>query len=527
MACLPDELPVTEDSLLLSEQGASPGHRRLALVAAGALTIAFLTVLSIGDRNLPHVAAYVPMLDALTFLGGLVTATLLYSQYYFGRQRSALALGMGYLFAALITVPDVLTFPGNFSPGGLLGANVDTALWLYFFCRLGLFIAVIAYALLKGVRNSVEASRTSVEVTIASSVAIVTLLVLLMTLLAIRTDFLPRVMLDSIQRGSLWNQVLAPALILASITAIALLWRHRSSLLATWLLVAQAAWLMESLLLSLCHSRFSLFWYVGIFGPLASSLVLLVLLYETSLLYARLALAAEQRNKEDERQRLTLQVVAASVAHELQQPLATILLNGEVARALLAQIPPNLAGARTALDDIESDGFRASNIISSIRATGSSSVPPVVVLNVAQLVHEALALVRFDLRAHDVSVHLNAAPDLPAVTGNKAQLIQVLVNLITNALEAMREVTDRPRTLSIHSSVWAPEMVSVAIADSGPGIAAEHAGRVFDPFFTTKSRGAGLGLAICHQIVEAHGGRISASRGSQHGSIFQILLPTG
>jgi signal transduction histidine kinase len=518
---------VVHETLLLSEQSVSSTHRRLALAATVALTGAFLGVLSLGDQPLPHAAAYIPIVDALMFLSDLVTATLLYSQYYVGRQRSALALAMGYLFASLIIVPDVLTFPGNFSPGGLLGANVDTAFWLYYFCRLGLFIAVIAYSLLKGARTPVASARTSVAATIASSIAAVVLLALLLTFVAIHTEYLPRVMLDSVQRGPIWNRVLAPALILVSVTAIVLLWRHRSSLLVTWLLVAQAAWLMEILLRSLNHSRFSLFWYGGIFGQIASCLVLLVLLYETSMLYARLALAAEQRNKEDERQRLTLQVVAASVAHELQQPLATILLNGEVARALLAQTPPNLTGVRAALDEIESDGFRASDIIKSIRGTGSGSAPPVVALSVAQLVDEALALVRFDLRAHDVSVQLQEAPDLPAVTGNKGQLIQLLVNLITNALEAMREVTDRPRTLSIQSCVWAPKMVSVAVADSGPGIPADHAARIFDPFFTTKSSGTGLGLAICHQIVESHGGRISASRGKQHGSIFQILLPTG
>src|SRR5215472_6467284 len=216
------------ETLLLSEQSASSTHRRLALVAAVALVIAFLGVLSLGDRQLPHLTAYVPIVDALMFLSDLVTATLLYSQYYVGRQRSALALAMGYLFASLIIVPDVLTFPGNFSPGGLLGANVDTAFWLYYFCRLGLFIAVIAYSLLKGTRKSLTAARIPIAVTIASGIAAVVLLVLLMTLLAIHSEYLPRVMLDSLRRGLIWNRVLAPALILVSVTAVALLWRHRS-----------------------------------------------------------------------------------------------------------------------------------------------------------------------------------------------------------------------------------------------------------------------------------------------------------
>jgi len=519
---------VREQSLLLSEHKASSGQRRLALGVAAVLAVAFLSILFIGDRELPHFAAYVPIVDSIMFLSDLVTATLLYSQYSVDRQRSALTLGMGYQFAALIIVPHALTFPGNFSPAGLLGADVDTAFWLYYFCRLGLFVAVIAYSLLKEVPSPTGTILTSVKATITSSIVAVTVLVLLLALLSIHAGFLPRVMLGSVHAsGPLWNRVLAPVLILVSVTAIALLWRDRSSLLTMWLLVAQLAWLMETLLLSLSQSRFSVFWYGGIFGEIASCLVLAVLLYETSILYGRLALAAEQRNKEGERQRLALQVVAASLAHEVQQPLATLLLNGDVARTHLAQTPPNIPGVRAALDDIESDGFRASNIINSMRATVTGSAQPVAPLSVGHLVHQALALVRFDLRAHDVSVELEAAPDLPPVSGNKGQLVQVLVSLITNALEAMQEVTDRPRRLNIRSSLCAPKMVSVAIADSGPGIAVEHTGRIFAPFFTTKSRGIGLGLAICQQIIEAHGGRISASAGTEHGAVFEILLPTG
>jgi signal transduction histidine kinase len=519
---------VHERSLLLSEQSGSSGQRRLALLVAAALAIAFFAIVSIGDRLLPQAPAYVPIVDALMFLSDLFTAALIYSQYYVGRERSLLALGMGYLFASLIIVPHVVTFPGNFTPTGLLGASVDTAFWLYYFCRIGLFIGVIAYSLLKNVQGgSVGSGLTSVKLTITSSIVAVTVLVLLVTWTAIHGVPLPHVMVDSVSSsGMLWNHVLGPALIMLNMTAIALLWRNRSSALTMWLLVAQWAWLMETLLLTLSKSRFTVFWYGGIFGQIASCLVLFVLLYETSTLYARLALAAEQRNKEGERQRLTLQVVAASLAHELQQPLATMLLNGEVARAHLTQTPPNLPGVRAAIDDMESDSFRASSIISSIRATVAGSAPTMGQLRIGQLVHEALTLVRFDLRAHDVSVELHDTPDLPAVTGNKGQLMQVLVNLITNALEAMVEVTDRPRQLSIRSSMSAPKVVSVAVTDSGPGIPAEHVARIFDPFFTTKARGSGLGLAICHQIVEAHGGRISASRGTEHGSIFEILLPS-
>jgi signal transduction histidine kinase len=518
---------VREENLLLSEQTGSPRHRRLALVVAAAMTLAFLSVLSVGDQKLPQVAAYVPIVDSLMFLCDLITATLLYSQYYVGRQRSSLVLAMGYLFASLIIVPHVLTFPGNFTPTGLFGANIDTAFWLYYFCRLGLFVAVIAYSLLRKVQSSAGDALNSVEVIIASSLVAVVALVLLLTWLAIHAGYLPSVMADPVHsRGSLWSHVLAPGLIVISITAIALLWRHRSSVLTMWLLVAQWAWLMETLLLALSGSRFSVFWYGGIFGQIASCLVLVALVYETSTLYARLALAAEQRTREGERQRLTLQVVAGSLAHEIQQPLAAILRNSEAVQLLLTQSASNLPDVRDAIDDVTSEAHRASDIISSINVTLKGAPSPRAPVSVGKVVGEALQYLGGELRTNNVAVQLDVPADLPVVLGNTSQLMQVLVNLITNAIEAMASVTDRQRLLTIRAASEPLSKVSVTVADSGTGLDARHAAHIFDPFFTTKSRGTGLGLAICRQIIEAHGGRISTAPASGHGLVFEVELPT-
>jgi signal transduction histidine kinase len=520
------ESPAREESLLLSEQSGSR-HRRLALGVAAALTIAFLIILSVGNRQLPHAAAYVPIIDAIMFLSDLITATLLYSQYYVSRQRRSLVLGMGYLFAALVIVPHALTFPGNFSPTGLLGANVDTSFWLYYSCRLGLFTSVVAYSLLKEGQSPIGNALTSAQVTITSSIVAVAALVLLVTLAATHRGFLPNVMLDSVQdSGSLWEHVLAPALIVVSVTGIALLWRQRSSVLTLWLLVAQWAWLIETVLLSMSHIRFSVFWYGGIFGQIASCLVLLVLLYETTMLYARVALSAEARSREGDRQRLALQVVTGSVAHELQQPLAAIIHNSEAVQLFLAQNPPNFTDARAAIEDAASDARRASDIISSINVTLKGVPSPVAPVSIGNVVTDAVKFLRGELRMNNVTVQLEAPSDLPLVLGNRSQLMQVLLNLITNAIEAMADVTDRPRLLSIHASRGLPSRVSVTVADSGTGIDSKNAAHMFDPFFTTKSRGTGLGLAICRRIIEAHGGHISTSPGTDRGLTFEILLPT-
>jgi signal transduction histidine kinase len=524
---LPRELPVREESLLLSEQSGSSGNRRLALVVAAVLTIAFLIILSIGNRRLPYSAAYAPIVDSIMFLNDLITATLLYSQYHVGRQRNSLALAMGYLFSALFMIPHILTFPGNFSSTGLLGANVDTAFWLYYFSRLGFFIAVINYSLLKEAQNSAGTTVTSTGLTITSSVVAVAVLVLLATLLAVHPGFLPRIMQNSVQTtGSLWNHTLAPALIFVSVTAIVLLWRHRSSVLTMWLLVAMWAWLIEILLLSLSRSRFSLFWYGGIFGAIASCLVLLVLIYETTMLYARAALSAEARSKEGDRQRLALQVVTGSVTHELKQPLTAIIANSEAAGLLLAANPPKLPDARLAIDDVASEAHRASDIINSINVTLKGAASPPAPVSIGKIVSDALNFLRGELRTNNVAVQLELPSGLPMVRGNKSQLMQVLVNLITNAIEAMANVTDRARLLTVRASLGLSSKVSITVTDSGTGVDAEQVAHIFDPFFTTKSHGRGLGLAICRRIIEAHSGSISLSHATDHGVVFEILLPT-
>jgi signal transduction histidine kinase len=140
-------------------------------------------------------------------------------------------------------------------------------------------------------------------------------------------------------------------------------------------------------------------------------------------------------------------------------------------------------------------------------------------------VQETLGFLRIELQSHNVSAQLDVLPDLPAIKGNKAQLQELLVNLITNAVDAMSDVTDRPRVLRIRTSKSNPSGVSVRVEDTGRGVPAEQAARIFDPFFTTKTNGTGLGLAICRSIVEAHGGLISTAHGERHGSIFQIHLP--
>jgi signal transduction histidine kinase len=495
----------------------------VAAAVGAALLLAFLAVLPFKNVQLPYSQAFIPIIDSTLFLIDLITAALFYAQYVVGRRTGLLILAMGYLFTALIVVPHLLMFPGAFTASGLLGANVQSAAWLYCFRYLGFPVAVITYTVYSDSRAAVGANAVS---TLRASIVAVLVLVIGLTWLAAEAP-MPHLMLDAARGGPIWSFVVSPALVVVYLTAIAVLWRRRSSVLDLWLLLALWGWFIEVLLLSLGTTRYSAFWYASVFGVVASCLVLIVLLYETTVLYARFALIAAERDRERDRQRLTLQVLAGSIAHELQQPLTAIVTNGEAGRRLLTQTPPDLRQTCAALDDITADARRASDTIKSVRASLTGAPQPKALINVSELLQETLTFMRSELRARDVVVQLEVAADVPPIEGNKAQLLQVLVNLVTNAIEAMLDVVDRSPTLKLRCSARLPDQVSVSIEDSGAGIPVEHLGRVFDPFFTTKTHGTGLGLALCKSIIEDHGGTISAAPGKQHGSIFQIVLPAG
>jgi PAS domain S-box-containing protein len=225
------------------------------------------------------------------------------------------------------------------------------------------------------------------------------------------------------------------------------------------------------------------------------------------------------------RQRLAMGEMAASIAHEIAQPLAAIALNGSVGLRWLAAAPPDLDEARAALKRIVDDGRRATEVIDSIRSMfnreGQTRAPQ----DINQLISEVLALVRSDVENQRVSVRTELGDGLPHVPANLVQLRQVMVNLIMNAVDAMSPVTNRPRVLRLKTDVHESSRLLITVQDSGTGILPQDVDRIFDPFFTTKSHGMGMGLSICRSIVENHGGRLSVFPGKPDGSIFHVVLP--
>ena len=221
----------------------------------------------------------------------------------------------------------------------------------------------------------------------------------------------------------------------------------------------------------------------------------------------------------------TLGELTASIAHEVNQPLAAVVANADACLRWLDRGTPDLAAARRSVEWVINDAHRASEVVRRVRALANKTEIEKAPLDLNEVVREVIALVERELKSHRVSLRTELAPDLPMIRGDRVQLQQVIINLVMNGIEAMHQVTGRSRELMIRSRVDETHNVLLSVTDRGVGISAEDAGRLFNAFFTTKSGGLGMGLSICRSIVEAHGGRLTASGNEGSGATFQFILP--
>jgi C4-dicarboxylate-specific signal transduction histidine kinase len=223
----------------------------------------------------------------------------------------------------------------------------------------------------------------------------------------------------------------------------------------------------------------------------------------------------------------TMGELSASIAHEVMQPIAATVTNAQAALRFLNAQPPNLEEAREALDATVKAGDRSTDVIGRIRALVKKAPPRKDALEINGAILEVIDLTRGEILKNGVSVQTQLAEGLPLIQGDRVQLQQVILNLIINAVEAMSEVSKGARELLISTGKDASGGVLVTVRDSGPGLNPESFARLFDAFYTTKSGGTGMGLSICRSIVEAHGGRIWASRTAAPGTAVQFILPVG
>ncbi len=233
----------------------------------------------------------------------------------------------------------------------------------------------------------------------------------------------------------------------------------------------------------------------------------------------------------------TLGELTASIAHEVNQPLAAIVTNGEACLRWMGREPPQLDEARSAVESMISDGMRASEVVWGLRSLSKKTDPQHVRLNINDVIEQVILLIRRELSVNRVALRLELAGALPPVLGDRIQLQQVVMNLAVNGIQAMAAVDGRPRELLIRSlrqqddrrgaspTGGADDRVGVEVQDTGPGILAENMGQLFNAFFTTRPYGMGMGLSISRSIIEAHGGRIFADPYAGAGATFRFTLP--
>jgi len=499
-------------------------HRWSTVAVSAILVVGFGFIAPFANRPLPELNALFPSLDAIVCVTDLITSVLLFAQLSIFYSVSLLVLASGYLFTALIVIPHALTFSGAFSPTGLLGAGVQTGSWLFIFWHAGFAAALLAYAALRDERPP---NAISEAWGIFASVASMCTLVFGLTWVATGgVELLPPLIVDKSHLGPFVRYPIGFTIVVSA-AAFAVLWVRRRSVLDQWLMVVTLASILELVFSGLLPSvRFSLGFYAGrVFSLITSSIVLIVLLAETTRLYVRFARTNAMLQREQDNKLMNLEALASSIAHEMRQPLGAMMLNSEAALQLIKREPPDLAGASSALRGAISDGKRTGEVLQSIRALFGKDTGERELIDVNETARAALRALREELDYHGVTTRMELAPQSLLVAGHGDQLKEVFINLYQNAMEAMDGIEGNPRILTVRTGIIDGKAIIAEVEDSGPGIDPERVEKVFDPFVTTKSGGMGLGLAICRMIADRHGGSLSVSAAHSRGAVFRIELP--
>jgi signal transduction histidine kinase len=340
-------------------------------------------------------------------------------------------------------------------------------------------------------------------------------------------DKLPRIFLDRTTFAPLVPYVVLFNALVCGM-ALFLLWVRQRSVLGQWLTIVIFATLLEQAMQLFAAGRFDVGWYsVRILSFVASTVVLLVLLAETTNLYAKLVLTLHALKRERADRLVSVEAATAAMAHELRQPLTAIATKGTAGLNWLKRTPPELNRVSECLGSIVDTTHRANEIIGAVRGLFKDTPAQRAMIQINDICSEVLNLVQDDLRVGAITATTEYQENIPQIHADHTQIQQVILNLVKNAIEAMRSGSSGNRRLRLVTGFDGKSSVSVYIQDSGGGIAPQYRDRIFDPFFTTKPRGMGmgLGLSICRAIAEEHGGELRLSKTDSHGTSFELIFP--
>jgi signal transduction histidine kinase/CheY-like chemotaxis protein len=563
---------------LLSTWPVGPRGRRGALAAIGVSVLLFALAAPFAEQPLPQVWAFIPIYESALVLNDLTTAVLLVGLFRIARSRAVLLLAAGYLFTALMTIAHGLSFPGLFSPAGLLSAGPQSTAWLYMFWHGGFPLFVIGYALLAGTPRDLVPNGSSDKRAVAGLGAGVGAVVACFAWLVVSAhNTLPPIMVGNHYTPAMTGVV--STVWLASLVALGLLWRRRSrTVLDLSLMVVMCAWLLDIALSAVFNAgRFDLGFYAGrIYGLLAASVVLGALLLENGRLYAQLAQAhALEQQRAGDLERLSERLESlnaqlgdsnqqlqeqsrfkseflANMSHELRTPLNAVIGFSEMLR-------DGLAGDSEKQRSFASHIFRSGHHLlalindildlSKIEAGKAEiSVEPV---HLESALADAVALILQQAQTKRIQVvvdHLGA-PDV--IHADRRRFQQILLNLLANATKftpeggvvrlSVRDVDKAHATGALPGFGEGMRMplragrferfAEISISDTGIGIAIEDLRRLFVPFtqvrnaLTRSREGTGLGLVMVHRLAELHGGTVAVTSAPGRGSCFTVWLP--
>jgi signal transduction histidine kinase len=525
-----------ERGVFLSTLPASRRQRRLALAVVLASAAIFLALAPFARRPLGQVWAFIPIYESALVINDLVTAVLLFGQFSILRSRALQVLASAYLFTAFMTVAHALSFPGLFSPTGLLGAGAQSTAWLYMFWHVGFPLLVIAYTRLEISRGAASGGPGRASFAILGSAAVSFVVAGGFTLLAtLGQGLLPAIMEDNHYTPALRTVI---ALVWGlSLAALGVLWRRRPhSVLDLWLMVVLCAWLFDiGLAVVLNAGRFDLGFYAGrIYGLLAASFVLVVLLLENGVLYARLVETHDGERRERQRAQQAEEAAMTAnrakseflsrMSHELRTPL-----NGILGFAQLLELDAETPDQRDGVEHILKGGRHLLGLINEILdlariEAGKCSISLEPVEN-GEVINSALDLVRPLAAARGIGLSTGAVW-AGHVMADRQRLQQVLLNLLSNAVKYNR----REGAVTVTCEPGPSGRCRLAVTDTGLGITAERMQRLFTPFDRLdvpegSVEGTGLGLALSKRLVELMAGTLRVESTPGVGSTFSLDIP--
>ena len=523
-----------ERRIFLSLELAGRRETRFALAVVLVSVVIFLAAAPFAKTPLAQVPAFIPIYESALVVCDLITAVLLFGQFSFLRSRALFVIASGYLFTASITVLHAVTFPGLFSPTGLLGARPQSTAWMYVFWHGGFPLVVIAYALLKD--QGPEAIGTSGQprghagVAILSSVAAVLAIVCGLTLFATAGhEFLPAIMQGN--RITPPGQIILSSGWVLSLLALAVLWwRRPHTVLDLWLMVVMWAWLFDIALAAIINSgRYDLGFYAGrIYGLLAASFLLVVLLIETGKHYARTVhmIELESAKSVAEKANLAKSEFLSRMSHELRTPLSAIL---GFAQLMESGSPPPTASQKRSIDQILKAGWYLLELINEILDLALIESGKLLLslepISLTEVVRECQTMIEPQAQKRDIRMTFPQFKLPYFVMADRTRVKQVLINLLSNAVKYNKV----GGTVVVDCIASTPGRIRICVKDSGEGLTAEKMTQLFQPFNRLGKEagleeGIGIDLIVSKQLVELMKGEIGVESTVGVGSVFWIEL---